>query len=214
VGKIEFGHGGPSDPCAGRLCLLLVLLVGAARFGLDVVLGAMLAGMVHRTWTRRMGVDAEPLETKLEAVGYGIFIPIFLVASGMTLDIHEIISAPLRLLVFLLLLLVVRGLPSLLSPGRRRRPVGSAAARQASSPPPSHCARHRPPPIAGLTPTVPHGRRTAFPGRPIGPPPTGAGRPAGALAKSGSPSGVASFPSRHRPPQQPGDRCCSDSGDA
>ena len=94
--------------------LLLVLLVAAARFGLDVVLGAMLAGMVLRTWTRRMGVDVVPLETKLEAVGYGIFIPIFFVASGMTLDIHAIISNPLRLLVFLVLLLVVRGLPSLL----------------------------------------------------------------------------------------------------
>jgi Kef-type K+ transport system membrane component KefB len=93
--------------------LLLVLLVAAARFGLDVVLGAMLAGMVLRTWTRRMGVDVEPLEIKLEAVGYGIFIPIFFVASGMGLDIQAIISNPLRLLVFLLLLLVVRGLPSL-----------------------------------------------------------------------------------------------------
>src|ERR1700722_5162437 len=47
--------------------LLLVLLVAAARFGLDVVLGAMLAGMVLRTWTRRMGVDTGPLEVKLEA---------------------------------------------------------------------------------------------------------------------------------------------------
>jgi Kef-type K+ transport system membrane component KefB len=96
------------------IVLLLVLLVGAARFGLDVVLGAMVAGIVLRTWTRRMGVDVEPLESKLEAVGYGIFIPIFFVASGMTLNIHEIISAPLRVVLFLLLLLVVRGLPSLL----------------------------------------------------------------------------------------------------
>ena len=94
--------------------LLLVLLVAAARFGLDVVLGAMLAGMVLRTWTRRMGVDTGPLEVKLEAVGYGIFIPIFFVASGMTLDVRAIIASPLRLLVFLLLLLVVRGLPALL----------------------------------------------------------------------------------------------------
>jgi Kef-type K+ transport system membrane component KefB len=94
--------------------LLMVLLVAAARFGLDVVLGAMLAGMVLRTWTRRMGVDVEPLEIKLEAVGYGIFIPIFFVASGMTLDVKAIIASPLRLLVFLALLLAVRGLPSLL----------------------------------------------------------------------------------------------------
>jgi Kef-type K+ transport system membrane component KefB len=96
------------------IVLLMVLLVAAERFGLDVVLGAMLAGMVLRTWTKRMGVDVEPLEDKLEAVGYGVFIPVFFVASGMGLDIGSIIRNPLRLVVFLLLLLVVRGLPSLL----------------------------------------------------------------------------------------------------
>ena len=56
----------------------------------------------------------EPLESKLEAVGYGIFIPLFFVASGMTLDIQSILADPLRLVVFVSLLLVVRGLPSLL----------------------------------------------------------------------------------------------------
>jgi Kef-type K+ transport system membrane component KefB len=96
------------------IVLLMALLVAAERFGLDVVLGAMLAGIVLRTWTRRMGVDVVPLETKLEAVGYGIFIPIFFVASGMSLDVGAVIDNPLRLLVFLALLLVVRGLPSLL----------------------------------------------------------------------------------------------------
>jgi Kef-type K+ transport system membrane component KefB len=96
------------------IVLLVLLLVFAERFGLDVVLGAMLAGMVLRSWTRKMAVDVGPLEDKLDAVGYGIFIPIFFVASGMTLDIHSIVSNPLRLVVFLVLLLVVRGLPSLL----------------------------------------------------------------------------------------------------
>jgi Kef-type K+ transport system membrane component KefB len=95
------------------IVLLMVLLVAAERFGLDVVLGAMLAGMVLRSWTHRMEVDVEPLESKLEAVGYGIFIPLFFVASGMTLDIQSILANPLRLFVFVGLLLVVRGLPSL-----------------------------------------------------------------------------------------------------
>src|SRR5215472_482558 len=95
------------------IVLLLVLLVAAARFGLDVVLGAMLAGMVLRSWTRRMGVDVSPLEEKLDAVGYGVFIPVFFVSSGMTLDIKSIADNPLRLLTFFVLLLVVRGLPSL-----------------------------------------------------------------------------------------------------
>jgi Kef-type K+ transport system membrane component KefB len=94
--------------------LLLVLLVVAERFGLDVVLGAMLAGMVLRNWTRRMDFDVSSLEDKLDTVGYGFFIPIFFVASGMGLDVASIIKDPLRLLIFLGLLLVVRGLPSLL----------------------------------------------------------------------------------------------------
>jgi Kef-type K+ transport system membrane component KefB len=96
------------------IVLLMVLLVAAARFGLDVVLGAMLAGIVLRSWTHRMEVDVEPLESKLEAVGYGIFIPLFFVASGMTLDVQAILRDPLRLFIFVGLLIVVRGLPSLL----------------------------------------------------------------------------------------------------
>jgi Kef-type K+ transport system membrane component KefB len=96
------------------IVLLVLLLVAAERFGLDVVLGAMLAGIVLRSWTRRMEVDVRPLEDKLDAVGYGIFIPLFFVAAGMTLDVSAIASDPLRLLVFLTLLLVVRGLPCML----------------------------------------------------------------------------------------------------
>ncbi len=96
------------------IVLLIALLVAAQEFGLDVVLGAMLAGIVLRSWTRRMSVGVEPLEDKLDAVGYGIFIPIFFVSSGMTLDVPAIIHSPGRVLVFLALLLLVRGLPSLL----------------------------------------------------------------------------------------------------
>ncbi len=94
--------------------LLFGLLVIAAHFGQDVVLGAVLAGMVLRGWTRRMGVDVRGLEDKFDAVGYGIFIPVFFVSSGMTLDIAGIAQNPLRLVVFFLLLLAVRGLPALL----------------------------------------------------------------------------------------------------
>ncbi len=96
------------------IVLLIVLLSVAQHFGLDVVLGAVLAGLVLRRWTRRMEVDVEPLEDKLEAVGYGVFIPLFFISSGMSLDIRSIIHNPLRLVAFAVLLLVVRGLPSLI----------------------------------------------------------------------------------------------------
>jgi Kef-type K+ transport system membrane component KefB len=94
--------------------LLFVLLAIASRFGLDVVLGALLAGIVLRVWTRRLNMDIESLERKFDAVGYGIFIPIFFISSGMTLDLKAIAQDPLRLLLFFGMLLVVRGLPSLL----------------------------------------------------------------------------------------------------
>jgi Kef-type K+ transport system membrane component KefB len=95
------------------MVLLLVLLAIASRFGLDVVLGAMLAGIVLRAWTRRFNMDTEGLEHKFDAVGYGIFIPIFFVSSGMSLELSAIARDPLRLVIFFVLLLVVRGLPSL-----------------------------------------------------------------------------------------------------
>jgi len=94
--------------------LLFLLLAIASRFGLDVVLGALLAGIVLRAWTRRFNMDTEGLEHKFDAVGYGIFIPIFFISSGMSLDVKAISQDPLRLLIFFGLLLIVRGLPSLL----------------------------------------------------------------------------------------------------
>ena len=76
-----------------------------------MVLGAFLAGMVLRRWAPG---DVHALEEKLDAIGYGFFIPVFFVVSGMNLDVHSIVQAPLRLLVFFVLLLVIRGLPALL----------------------------------------------------------------------------------------------------
>jgi Kef-type K+ transport system membrane component KefB len=90
--------------------LLLLLLVIAEEFGLDVVLGAFLAGIVLRRWAPG---DVHALEDKLDTIGYGFFIPLFFVASGMSLDVRSIAEAPLRLVAFFVLLLVVRGVPAL-----------------------------------------------------------------------------------------------------
>jgi Kef-type K+ transport system membrane component KefB len=90
--------------------LLLLLLVIAEEFGLDVVLGAFLAGVVLRRWAPG---DVDALEGKLDAIGYGFFIPLFFVASGMSLDVRSIAEAPLRLVAFFVLMLVVRGVPAL-----------------------------------------------------------------------------------------------------
>ena len=92
------------------ILLLLGLLVLAGEFGLDVVLGAFLAGVVLRRWAP---AELHAFEGKLDAIGYGFFIPVFFVSAGMGVDLQSILDAPARLLVFLALLLVVRGLPVL-----------------------------------------------------------------------------------------------------
>jgi Kef-type K+ transport system membrane component KefB len=93
------------------ILLLITLIAVTDRFHLDAVLGAFLAGVVLRRWVG----DASPvLESKLDAVGYGFFIPVFFVYSGMSLDLHSIAEAPLRVVLFLVLMLAVRGLPALL----------------------------------------------------------------------------------------------------
>jgi Kef-type K+ transport system membrane component KefB len=95
----------------GTVLLLIVLIALTDRFHLDAVLGAFLAGVVLRRW---VGGAAPILESKLDAIGYGFFIPVFFVYSGMSLDLSSIAAAPLRLLMFFVLLLVCRGLPALL----------------------------------------------------------------------------------------------------
>jgi len=107
----EGEHGTSQTTLRWTMVLLFALLVIAADFGLDVVLGAFLAGVVLRRWTPG---DVHTLEAKLDAVGYGFFIPVFFITSGMTLDLHSIAEAPARLVVFFVLFLVVRGLPALL----------------------------------------------------------------------------------------------------
>jgi Kef-type K+ transport system membrane component KefB len=71
--------------------LLFALLVIAADFGLDVVLGAFLAGVVLRRWAPG---DVHALEGKLDAVGYGFVTPVFFVTSGMSLHLQSIIESP------------------------------------------------------------------------------------------------------------------------
>ena len=92
--------------------LLVGLLLVTEKFGVEAALGAFFAGMVLRR-TSTPGDNSE-FEEKLDAVGYGFFIPVFFVSSGMALDLESIVENPFRLLVFFMLLLLVRGAPALL----------------------------------------------------------------------------------------------------
>jgi Kef-type K+ transport system membrane component KefB len=117
--------------------LLLVLLVYMSEeFGLEVVLGAFLAGAMVSLLDREHAVRETGLTEKLEGIGFGVFIPIFFVVSGVNLDLDSLFSFDTIVLVPLTVvaLLLVRGVPALIY--RRflpRRQALSAGLLQATS---------------------------------------------------------------------------------
>jgi Kef-type K+ transport system membrane component KefB len=103
-----------SGQAAVRLALvvLFALVFLASEFGFDIILGAFAAGLVVGLVTK--GEKTEDLRLRLEAIGFGFVIPIFFVVTGMEFDLAALFDSPtnlLRLPVFLLLFLVVRGAP-------------------------------------------------------------------------------------------------------
>lgn len=106
--------------------LVMLLLVGlialAAVFDLDVILGAFAAGFILRRTVP--GGDAR-LEAKLDGLSYGFLIPVFFVTSGMAIDIEAVASAPLVLLAFFGMLLLVRGVPVFVAARFGRAPDGT-----------------------------------------------------------------------------------------
>ncbi|MDO8308827.1 MAG: cation:proton antiporter [Actinomycetota bacterium] len=107
---LERGHRTSSQTALRFTMLLLIALLAlAGTFGLDVVLGAFVAGIIVRRFSPPS--EESPLQMKVEAIGFGFLIPLFFVVSGANLDIISIIENPGRLAVFFVLLLVARGLP-------------------------------------------------------------------------------------------------------
>jgi len=118
--------------------LLLVMLVLSEDLKFDAILGAFLAGALLAAITDPERDEAfGHFRAKLEGIGFGFFVPVFFIATGLRFPVDALLSdssALLRVPLFLFLLLVVRGLPALvfrhdLGP----RHVASAALLQATS---------------------------------------------------------------------------------
>lgn len=105
-----------------RLTVLLLvgLCVLAEVFHLDVVLGAFAAGFVLR---QAIPDGNQQLETKLNGLAFGLLIPVFFVTSGMAIDPSAVAEHPTTLIIFVLMIMVVRGLPVALASRAERDPV-------------------------------------------------------------------------------------------
>jgi Kef-type K+ transport system membrane component KefB len=119
----------------------MVLLVGfsaiAEALGLEAILGAFAAGAILSLVDRDEVMTHPDFRRKLEAAGFGFFIPVFFVTSGVRFDLDALVAEPSNLAmlpIFLVALLLVRGVPALVyRPAIGGRKTAVAALLQSTS---------------------------------------------------------------------------------
>jgi Kef-type K+ transport system membrane component KefB len=104
-----------------RVRAAFVLFIGfaavAEQLGLEAILGAFLAGAVLSLVDRDRAMTHPDFRRKLEAVGFGFFIPVFFVTSGVRFDLDALTASASNLAmvpVFLAALVATRGVPAVL----------------------------------------------------------------------------------------------------
>ncbi len=132
-----------------RVRAALVLLVGfaalAETLGLEAILGAFIAGAIVSLADRDEVMTHPDFRRKLEAVGFGFFIPAFFVTSGVRFDLDALTASASSLLmvpIFLLALLAARGLPAIVYRARARCPPYRDRRAHAGDVAPVHRRRH------------------------------------------------------------------------
>ncbi len=95
----------------GAIAILMSFVVLAEFVGAELILGAFLAGMIV---TLLRAPDDDVLVEKLEAFGFGFFVPVFFIMVGAQINLRDLLESPQTLLLLPLLFivaLVVKVLP-------------------------------------------------------------------------------------------------------
>ncbi len=99
----------------GSAMLMVALVAIAERFGLEAILGAFIAGTILALVDRDWRQTHPQFKTKLEAIGFGVFIPIFFVTCGLKFNLGALMQSPVSLAqvpLYAAALLLVRGVPA------------------------------------------------------------------------------------------------------
>jgi Kef-type K+ transport system membrane component KefB/Trk K+ transport system NAD-binding subunit len=86
----ELSHATAQIRVRGAFALIVAWVVLAGSLGVEVILGAFLAGAIlgqNRT-------SRQIFEEKLDAMGYGFFIPIFFIMVGARFDLAALLTSP------------------------------------------------------------------------------------------------------------------------
>ena len=97
---------------------VMIFLAAAAmamQFGFEGILGSFVAGIVVGIVVRQDRFE-QALRTKLEAIGFGLFVPAFFVTTGLRFDLDNVKGIPEieRAALFFVALVAVRTIPAVL----------------------------------------------------------------------------------------------------
>lgn len=113
------------------MLLLVAMLALSQVLGLDVLLGAFAAGLLTRLVLQSSAPESsEEILTRVEAMGFGFLVPLFFIVTGIEFDLASLLDggrALLLLPVFLVLFVVVRGLPTYVLAPRDLSPLSRRA---------------------------------------------------------------------------------------
>jgi Kef-type K+ transport system membrane component KefB len=104
----------------GAMVLLVAFAAVAEALGLEAILGAFAAGAILTLLDADQEMTHPDFRRKLQAIGFGFFIPAFFVTTGVRFDLDALLAGASTLAMvplFVAALLVVRGLPALLYRG-------------------------------------------------------------------------------------------------
>lgn len=108
---------------SGQFAIRLVIFIVAALvvlsivLDLDMLLGAFVAGLLWQVMMRQAPErDRAMVDSKLDAIAFGFLVPIFYINTGVSFELSALTadwSVAALVPVFLVLLLIVRGVPSM-----------------------------------------------------------------------------------------------------
>jgi Kef-type K+ transport system membrane component KefB len=101
----------------GAMVLVIGFAAIAESLGLEAILGAFAAGAILTLLDQDRVMTHPQFRHKLESIGFGLFIPVFFVTTGVRYDLGALFASASTVVmvpVFLAALLVVRALPAVL----------------------------------------------------------------------------------------------------
>lgn len=110
----ELAHATAQIRVRGAFALMVALVVLSEALGVQVILGAFLAGAIVGLMA---GSGENDLRLKLDAIGFGFFVPIFFINVGVEFRVQALLDSPSAMMLVPILLVIayaVKLLPGLL----------------------------------------------------------------------------------------------------